>query len=101
MRFYSREKELSLLEKLYQELFIEKMDFNEIGHYWERGNKNEIDLVAINELDKKMIIAEIKMNVEKIRKNELISKSEKLLRHYKGYEVEYLVLGMQTLEKYL
>lgn len=90
-----------ILEKLYQELFIEKKDFNVIGNYWERGNINEIDLVAINELDKKMIIAEIKMNVEKIRKSELITKSEKLLSKYKGYEVEYLLLGMQTLEDYL
>lgn len=90
-----------ILEKLYQELFIDKMDFNIIGNYWERGNRNEIDLVAINELDKKMIIAEIKMNVEKIKRNELVLKSEKLLSKYTGYEVEYLFLGMQTLEEYL
>jgi hypothetical protein len=78
-----------------------KIDFNVIGNYWERGNLNEIDLVAINELDKKMIIAEIKMNVEKLRENDLIKKSEKLLSKYKGYDVEYLLLGMQTLEEYL
>ena len=90
-----------ILERLYQELFIEKMDYNIIGNYWERGNNNEIDLVAINDLEKKITIAEIKMNIEKIKRNELISKSEKLLSKYKDYEVEYLLLGMQTLEEYL
>ena len=90
-----------MLEKMYHEIFKEQSEFNIIGNYWERGNLNEIDLIAINDLDKKMIIAEVKMNLEKAKINVLKNKSEKLLKKYKGYSVEYLLLGMQNLENYI
>ncbi|QEN04570.1 AAA family ATPase [Thiospirochaeta perfilievii] len=90
-----------LLEKMYQEIFKEKSEFNIIGNYWERGNLNEIDLVAVNDLDKKIIIGEIKMNLDKAKMNDLKNKSVKLLKKYKDYSVEYLLLGMQNLDKYI
>ncbi len=87
-----------ILEKLYQEIYKERSEFNIIGNYWERGNLNEIDLVAINDLDKKIVLAEIKMNLDKARISILKTKSENLLKKYKGYDVEYLLLGMQNLD---
>ena len=90
-----------ILEKLFQEIFKEKSEFNIIGNYWERGNLNEIDLIAINDLDKKIILAEVKMNLDKAKINELKKKSEKLIKKYKNYDVQYLLLGMQNLEKYI
>jgi len=90
-----------ILEKLYQEIFKEFSEYNIIGNYWERGNRNEIDLIAINELTKKMIIAEIKMNLEKAKKNDLIQKSQKITAKYKNFDIDYLLLGMQNLEEYL
>ncbi|MDC7234082.1 MAG: ATP-binding protein [Spirochaetales bacterium] len=90
-----------VLEKLYHDIFIEKSSFNQIGNYWERGNKNELDLVAINDLEKRIVISEVKMNVDKARLNALKEKSINLIKKYPGYEVEYLLLGMQTLDKYL
>ena len=90
-----------ILENMYQEIFKEQSEFNIIGNYWERGNQNEIDLVAVNDLDKKIVLAEIKMNLEKAKMKELKEKSAKILKKYNGYEVEYLLLGMQNLEKYL
>jgi len=90
-----------VLETMYQEVFKGYSEFNIIGNYWERGNLNEIDLVAVNDLDKKIIISEIKMNLEKAKMIDLKSKSEKLLKKYKNYQVEYLLLGMQNLEEYL
>ena len=41
------------LEKLFIELLQEKQIYTKIGSYWERGNQNEIDIVAIDEIDKK------------------------------------------------
>ena len=40
------------LEKLFHQLIAETKEYNIIGNYWERGNKNEIDIVALNALDK-------------------------------------------------
>ncbi|MBN2618335.1 MAG: AAA family ATPase [Spirochaetales bacterium] len=90
-----------ILENMYHEIFKERSDFNIIGNYWERGNLNEIDLIAVNDLDKKMVIAEIKMNLEKAKINDLKSKSENLLKKYKNYDVQYLLLGMQNLADYI
>ncbi len=91
----------SILESLFQEMFKEQSEFNIIGNYWERGNLNEIDLVAVNDLEKKIVLAEIKMNLEKAKMKELVIKSENILKKYKEYEVEYLLLGMQNMEKYI
>lgn len=90
-----------MLEKMYQEIYKESEEFNIIGNYWERGNLNEIDLVAINDMDKKMVLAEIKINLDKAKMNELKTKSEKLLKKYNGYDIEYKLLGMQNLEEYI
>ncbi len=38
----------------------------EYGSYWEKGNKNEIDLVAINDLKKSITIADIKLSSSRI-----------------------------------
>ena len=90
-----------VLEKLYQDIFIKSSSYNLIGNYWERGNKNELDIVAINDLEKTIVISEIEMNVEKAKMSVLKEKSANLLKKYTGYEVEYLLLGMQTLDKYM
>ncbi len=48
-----------------------------IGNYWERGNKNEIDIVAVDEL---------------------VRKSVNILQKFKGYEVEYRLLCIDDIE---
>ncbi|GAJ18084.1 unnamed protein product, partial [marine sediment metagenome] len=49
-----------------EKYFIEKLaltkQYSLIGNYWERRNKNEIDIVAINEKEKKVVIGEVKLN---------------------------------------
>ena len=44
------------LEKLFIELLKQKQRYTQIGSYWERGNKNGIDIVAIDEVDKVLLI---------------------------------------------
>ena len=51
-----------LLEKFFFELLAATKQFNHMGCYWERGHKNEIDIVAINDLEKKLVLAEVKMS---------------------------------------
>ena len=97
MRTYSG----PFLEKIYHEILKETNEYNEIGNYWERGNKNEIDIVAINEMEKKILVGEVKLNKDKINMNTLKMKSEKLVNKYKDYTVEYVGLGMQDLGDYI
>jgi len=55
-----------ILEKFYHELFAGTGKYNRIGSYWEKGNQNEIDLVAVNDMKKEIVVAEIKMNPSRI-----------------------------------
>ncbi len=89
------------LEKLFHELIAETMEYNEIGNYWEKGNLNEIDLVAVNEMKKKMLIAEIKMNPKKIDIGKLKRKAEKLVSRYGNFEIEYMGLSLKNVAGYL
>lgn len=81
-----------LLERFYQQLFAETGKYNEIGAYWEKDNQNEIDVVAINDMEKSILIAETKMNKAKISLKQLEVCAQSLLKHYPGYTPTYLAL---------
>ena len=89
------------LEKLFIELFKEKQIYTTIGSYWERGNKNEIDIVAIDDIDKTITFCEVKLNPKRLNKNELIVKSQKLVQKYNNYKVKYLLLSVDDIKKYI
>jgi AAA+ ATPase superfamily predicted ATPase len=89
------------LEKLYIELINKQKKYNKIGSYWERGNKNEIDIVAIDDIDKELLICEVKLNPKRLNYNELVLKSKKLLEIYKNYKVEYKLLSLESLHEYI
>ena len=89
------------LERFFHELFAESGNYNIIGSYWEKGNQNEIDLVAVNDLKKKLTVAEIKMNKTRINLDALKRKGDKLLESYQGYEVTWLALELEDAADYL
>lgn len=76
-----------------EKYFIEKLKlsgrYSAIGTYWEKGNQNEIDIVAVNVDEKKILIAEVKRNPQKIDMALLNEKAQKLLQKYTGYAVEF------------
>jgi hypothetical protein len=84
-----------------EKYFVEHMKvggkFSHIGTYWERGNHNEIDIVAVDELNKKLTLCEVKLNERKIDLNALRQKSSKLLDKFNGYEVEYRGLSLKDM----
>lgn len=86
------------LEKLFIELLKEKQIYTIIGSYWERGNKNEIDIVAIDGAEKKMLICEVKLSKKRLNKNELIQKSINLVNKYNDYDVEYKLLSIDDIK---
>lgn len=87
--------------KFLEKLFIEKLklgkSYSQIGSYWERGNRNEIDIVAVDDLNKTILIAEVKRNREKIDLEKLKAKAEKLQRRFHDYRFEYRALGLEDL----
>lgn len=89
------------LEQFFQDLFSESHQYNEIGCYFESDHTNEIDLVAINDLDKKIVFAEIKKNKNKIRIENIRLKAKKLLAAHPDYTASFLALSLEDAEKYL
>ncbi|MDH3347744.1 MAG: DUF234 domain-containing protein [Desulfobulbaceae bacterium] len=90
-----------LLEQFYQDLFAASGKYNRIGSYWEKKNLNEIDLVAINDVEKIIVMAEIKLNKEHISLALLQKKSIKLLASYSGYKPKLLALGIEDIPHYV
>jgi uncharacterized protein len=89
------------LEQFFLDLFANSHRYNKIGSYFEPDHTNEIDLVAINDLDKKMVIAEIKLNKKRAHMEELKNKSKKLLASYGDYHIEYQALSLDDAYKFL
>lgn len=78
-----------ILEKYFVEKMILSQKYSTIGTYWEKANQNEIDIVAINEMDKKALFAEVKRKKENINLNVLKEKSTKIAQSFPGYEISY------------
>ena len=85
------------LEKLFIEL-LKQESFSQIGSYWERGNINEIDIVAVDELQKHLVVCEVKLSSKRLNKEALIEKSQKLLQKFPKYSVEYRLLSVEDIE---
>src|SRR5690606_12524110 len=67
-----------ILENYFREKLIKEKKYTEIGAYWEKGNENEIDIVAINEQDKSVLFVEVKRQAKNIKLEILKQKSEKV-----------------------
>ena len=82
------------LEKYFSDKIKLEKQYSKIGTYWEKANLNEIDIIAINELDKKALICEVKINPRKIDMDILKNKAIKLEKVLKSYNIEYKGLSL-------
>ncbi len=90
-----------MLERFFHQLFAETDNYNVIGSYWEKGNQNEIDLVAINDLKKEITLADIKLDRKRLNINALKERAQGLLNTYSSYKVKYSGLSLEDAKNYL
>ncbi len=83
------------LEKLFVDQFKEQQHFTHIGSYWERGNQNEIDIVAIDDLKKTLLLCEVKLAKKRLNQSALEVKAKKLLVDYPRYAIEWKLLSLE------
>lgn len=83
-----------ILEKYFRAKIAEEERVTNIGSYWDSKGENEIDLIALNDLDKTAIIAEIKRNSKKIDLNLLQAKADSIKKELMKYKVELKGLSM-------
>ncbi|MCX6279439.1 MAG: ATP-binding protein [Bacteroidetes bacterium] len=86
-----------ILEKYFMNKMTIEGNFSSIGTYWEKGNQNEIDIVAINEIEKRLVIAEVKRKSENINIDELKQKADSLSKQFKDFSIEYVGLSMENM----
>lgn len=84
--------------KTLEQFFLERLKalkgYNLIGTYWESKNTNEIDIVAIDDLGRRLFLAEVKRNPEKIQLEQLRHKAGKLIAQYPHYSVHFAGLSL-------
>ena len=86
-----------ILERYFREKLIEQGGFTKIGAFWDKTGQNEIDLIALNELNQTALITEIKRNEQHIRYNALKEKAVNMMAktgQMKGYQIEYKGLSL-------
>lgn len=89
-----------ILERLYRRHFRNLGIFTDVGPWWDKNGENEIDLVAVNTVHKRIVFAEVKRNEDKIDLNTLKKKVEAFLTfnpEYASYKQEMLALSLKEL----
>ena len=86
-----------ILEKYFRTKMAEEERVTNIGSYWDNKGENEIDLIALNDLDKTAIIAETKRNSKKIDMTALQKKADSIKKELAKYDIELRGLSMDEM----
>ena len=89
------------LEGMFTALLIESGRFNRIGSYWDNKGENEIDLIAINDLEKALLVVEVKRQIKRFNQQALASKTQHLLQklNCSGYQVAERCFALDNLDE--
>ncbi|MCD7930209.1 MAG: DUF234 domain-containing protein, partial [Tannerellaceae bacterium] len=86
-----------ILERYFRAKMAEEERITSIGSYWDAKGLNKIDLIALNDLDKTAIVAEVKRNPKKIDLNLLQAKADSIKKELAKYKVELRGLSMNDM----
>jgi AAA+ ATPase superfamily predicted ATPase len=86
-----------VLECYFFDKFKETHAYTTLGSYWDRKGENEIDLIALDELNKKALVAEIKRQKNKINLSALQRKATVLNESLAGYQVSFAGLSLEDM----
>lgn len=87
-----------MLERYFTEKLVNLQRYSAIGSWWEKGNQNELDIVAVDDFNKVVLFAEVKRKKENINIPVLQEKAGNLLRsQLKEYAAEYVGLSLEEM----
>lgn len=87
-----------ILERFFTEKLVNLQRYSSIGTWWEKGNQNELDIVAVDDFTKVVLFAEVKRKKENISISVLQEKAKKLLQsQLKDYTVKYMGFSMEDM----
>ena len=88
-----------MFETFIKEALKESLLFNRIGSYWDRRGLNEVDVVAINDDKKYILLGECKLNKAKGKINQLMAKSIELEREFESYQKIYKLFYPEMIDE--
>lgn len=86
-----------ILERYFRTKLTEENRFTRIGGYWDKKGETEIDLIAVNELEKYAEFVEVKRNATEINLEKLREKSYAFIQatgKLKDYKISYRGLSL-------
>jgi AAA+ ATPase superfamily predicted ATPase len=86
-----------MLEKYFRSVLAESKRFSEIGNYWNKKGEDEIDIIALNEMEKQLYFYEVKRNKKRINIPLLEKKSNAIIQKYSGFNIEYQGLSLEDM----
>jgi len=86
-----------ILEKYFRQQLIESKQFSDIGNYWDRKGENEIDIVAVNDLEKRLFFYEVKRNKKRVSLPALKQKAEKIISDFPDYNADFQGLSLEDM----
>lgn len=87
-----------MLEKYFRNRVAETTNVTLVGNYWDSKGENEIDLIALNDFEKKGLVAEVKRNPDKINYTLLAQKMANLPKEFSKYSLIQKGLSLDDME---
>lgn len=86
-----------ILERYFRQTYKESGLYNIVSNYWNRSGKDEIDLIAVNQNDKQIVIAECKRNRQRIDLETLKENSATIMDAHKKWDVQFIGLSLDDM----
>jgi len=86
-----------ILERYFRDKIAQDEEFTQIGSYWDKKGENEIDIIAVDSLQKTAIIAEVKRNKNKINIATLKEKAIAINPFLSNYKIEFRGLSVEDM----
>lgn len=89
-----------VLEKYFTAKLIESELFTNISSWWDRKGENEIDIIAADEIENKVIFYEVKRQAKDVNIGIVKDKAEHFFQttgKFKKYDIEYKGLSMEDM----
>ncbi len=87
------------LEDFFRRRISEEDTYTEVGGYWNRKGDVEIDIVVVDDIERKVRLIEVKRNQKKLNMKDLESKRAMIRHELEGYDVSYEGLSSEDVRR--
>ena len=87
------------LEDFFRRRISEEDTYTEVGGYWNRKGDVEIDIVVVDDIERKVRLIEVKRNQKKLNIKGLESKGAIIRQELEGYDVSYEGLSSEDVRR--